>query len=114
MTGNGIHSYITCPNCKNDQCDVMYYYQSGEEFTLCSVCGYSIQIIKNNDDYVEIKNEKPYGILIINGDSHKSYISLESKFHLDSVIDQLKEDVTIESVFYQTIIDRQLVKTKII
>lgn len=111
---NSIHSYITCPHCNNDQCDVVYYYQSGEEYTLCSLCGYSIQIIKTTNDYAEIKNEKPYGLLILNYDNSKNHISLESEEDLERVINQVKDDITLESVFYQTVIGGQLVKTKIL
>lgn len=110
-----IQTYIECPNCGDNSCHNVFFHSTGEEESLCTLCGYSYRGYYEDEKYIEIENKNPYGIVRVKYDDGISqYISLSNKEALEEVINQLKEDITFEKVTFRTVESGQLIETDVL
>ena len=94
-------SDIECPNCHSPYAYNDYYYKTGEEFTICSDCGYYFAYEIDRDeksDNLSFKTtiiDKPYGSYSISGIKSGGGMmgSLESKDQLDEIINAYREKI---------------------
>jgi len=101
---------VDCPNCGSQGAHSEFYYRSGEEYIFCPTCGYRYEvtmkrdaegtvIIENGEPvWQEEENKEPYGCLTygVKDSIGTALITLESKKHLDDILQQISKDTESE------------------
>lgn len=49
-----VQDFIKCPRCKSNNCVMNYYYNTGEEYSWCSDCGYRRTLEIDRDENGDI------------------------------------------------------------
>jgi Zn ribbon nucleic-acid-binding protein len=126
--------YIECPNCKDEETHIEYWYKTGEEYAFCDKCGYSRKaFIKNRDkkltelteedwDVSEIKN--PYGVFKASSKDNPGILlgTLETEKDLEELKSKILggEEITTESGLFvdsfivSRFIDGEIIETVLI
>ena len=117
--------HIDCPNCKQEA-TLDFYYNTGEEYILCTHCGYHKAVyIDTQDDYPDIAKARwiteeltnPYGIYKLKhiDDKFTKLGSLEDEQHwIDFVSEIMSDKDGIEFFTLSRLVDDKIETTTII
>lgn len=117
--------HIECPNCKLEA-SLDFYYKTGEEFVVCTNCGYhKSTYIDRSDDYEDVSEPKwvteelknPYGLyrLKYKSDAFTKLGSLENEQHWTDFVSEVMTDTQdIEYFTLNRLVDNKIETTTII
>lgn len=120
-----VMDHIECPNCKQEA-TLDFYYNTGEEYILCTHCGYHKAVyIDTQDDYPDIAKARwiteeltnPYGIYKLKhiDDKFTKLGSLEDEQHwIDFVSEIMSDKDGIEFFTLSRLVDDKIETTTII
>lgn len=117
--------YIDCPHC-SQEATLDFYYKTGEEYIICTNCGYNrAYYISRKNDYEDVSEpvwiteelKNPYGIykLRYKGEVATKLGSLENEDHwVNFVSDVMQDKDKIEMFTLNRFINNQIETTTII
>jgi hypothetical protein len=119
--------YIECPNCESPDCHNDFYYKTGEEYTFCSDCGYTRNVIIVNREKKlseledkdwrvdEVKN--PWGSYRIKeiGNVGWSCGVLLSEKEYNEIFDKVQEHLdSVDEFSLSRYVDGKILKTMVV